>query len=259
MPVIGDLMTARWSFEAMAVEQFKNNKYEKNFFEANIERSRNNFYVNLVDKISLNIKSSLKYKDSVDYVTDVDRKLFVANKYIDQLSSFADTFPGPWRNGLTRGSIDSVNSNEALKYLTFLKKHFSSLRQESVYKIDEIANNLEKNLGTEQHIKLEADYKNLRMNDLVLEMAGNLDLVTETGNRIIPKAEPGYTKATSKFGRAHYYAPYKQIGNLEVDTYWFNFMVIWSVSILMYLALYFNLLRKILTHLENLRFQKSEN
>ena len=37
VPVIGDLMTARWSFEAMAVEQFKNNKYEKNFFETNIE------------------------------------------------------------------------------------------------------------------------------------------------------------------------------------------------------------------------------
>ena len=33
VPVIGDMMPARWSFEALAVEQFKNNKYEKNFFK----------------------------------------------------------------------------------------------------------------------------------------------------------------------------------------------------------------------------------
>ena len=37
VPVIGDMMAARWSFEALAVEQFKNNKYERNFFKYNIE------------------------------------------------------------------------------------------------------------------------------------------------------------------------------------------------------------------------------
>jgi len=38
VPVIGDMMAARWSFEALAVEQFKNNKYEMNFFASNIEK-----------------------------------------------------------------------------------------------------------------------------------------------------------------------------------------------------------------------------
>ncbi len=33
VPVIGDLMTSRWAYEALAVHQFKNNKFEKNFFE----------------------------------------------------------------------------------------------------------------------------------------------------------------------------------------------------------------------------------
>jgi len=43
VPVIGDLMAARWSFEALAVEQFKNNRYERNFFKSNIEKSQNDW------------------------------------------------------------------------------------------------------------------------------------------------------------------------------------------------------------------------
>jgi energy-coupling factor transporter ATP-binding protein EcfA2 len=257
VPVIGDMMPARWSFEAMAVGQFKNNKYEKNFFEANIDRSRNNWYVNLVDKISGNIYSSVKYKDSIDYKTDVDHKLYLANKYIDQLSSLVDTFPGPWKKELTRSMIDTVNSREAQKYLKRLKKHFSMERQKSIDRNNGIAQTLENKLGTEQLINLKADYMNQSLYELVLEMPG-MNLVAEIGNKIIPRAEPGYTKATSKFGRAHFYAPYKYIGTWEIDTYWFNFMVIWIVSLILYAALYFNLLRRLLTYFENLRFQKSE-
>ena len=32
VPVIGDLMPSRWAFEALAVNQFKNNRYEKEYF-----------------------------------------------------------------------------------------------------------------------------------------------------------------------------------------------------------------------------------
>jgi ABC-type multidrug transport system ATPase subunit len=258
VPVIGDLMPARWSFEALAVEQFKNNKYEKNFFEANIERSRNNWYVNLVDRIWRDINSSVKFKDSIDYEADIDRKLFLANKYIDQLSSLAGTFPGPWKKELTRSMIDTVNSKEAQKYLNFLKKHFSSLRKASQDEIDKIGNDIEVRQGHGQLYNLESRYTNSALNNLVLEMAGTLDLVVEIGDKIIPRAEPGYTKATSKFGRSHYYAPFKFIGNWEIDTYWFNFMVIWLVSAILYAALFFNLFSRLLTYIENLRFQKSE-
>ena len=33
MPFYGDLLVARWAFEALAVEQFKNNSYEKGLYE----------------------------------------------------------------------------------------------------------------------------------------------------------------------------------------------------------------------------------
>ena len=40
VPLIGDLMATRWSYEALATEQFKNNRYEKNFFRYDMEKAR---------------------------------------------------------------------------------------------------------------------------------------------------------------------------------------------------------------------------
>ena len=48
VPVIGDMMPARWSFEALAVEQFKNNKYEKDFFKYDMEISQNDWYASIL-------------------------------------------------------------------------------------------------------------------------------------------------------------------------------------------------------------------
>ncbi|MBS1232260.1 MAG: transporter, partial [Bacteroidetes bacterium] len=43
VPVLGDLMTARWSFEALAVKQFKDNDYKKRFIKYEIEANPNDY------------------------------------------------------------------------------------------------------------------------------------------------------------------------------------------------------------------------
>ena len=45
----------------------------------------------------------------------------------------------------------------------------------------------------------------------------------------------------------------KRIGNLEIDTVWFNVIFLWIYSALLYLVLYYDLLRKLLMYLETLR------
>jgi hypothetical protein len=43
VPVIGDAMVTRWAYEALLVEQFKNNKFEKPFFKYDMEISQNDW------------------------------------------------------------------------------------------------------------------------------------------------------------------------------------------------------------------------
>ena len=65
-------------------------------------------------------------------------------------------------------------------------------------------------------------------------------------------------RPTSKYGRAQVYAPCKLIGNKAIDTYWFNIIVLWLVTLVLYLILYYNVLQKVITYFGNLRFKKSE-
>ena len=39
VPVIGDIMTSRWAYEALAVDQFKDNKFSRNFFATDMLKS----------------------------------------------------------------------------------------------------------------------------------------------------------------------------------------------------------------------------
>jgi hypothetical protein len=45
-------------------------------------------------------------------------------------------------------------------------------------------------------------------------------------------------------GRAQFYTPEKQIGTWKVDTYFFNLLVIWVFIVLLYITLYYDLLKK---------------
>jgi len=56
----------------------------------------------------------------------------------------------------------------------------------------------------------------------------------------------------SRNGRAHFYAPYKKIGNLRIGTLWFNMLYVWWMNTTFFIILYFDLLRKLLNLFERI-------
>jgi hypothetical protein len=81
--------------------------------------------------------------------------------------------------------------------------------------------------------------------------------IFELDGQYIRQYEPIYMKPTSKVGRAHFYAADKKLGNITIDTFWFNILVIWLVSALLYFALMYDLLKKFVTWIEKLQITKS--
>ena len=95
------MMPARWSFEALAVEQFKNNKYEKNFFKNDMEKSQNDWYANyLINALKKDLWECRTYKDSIQYKEKVDDDFYKLNYYMDKLSSLAGfgLISGDWKD-----------------------------------------------------------------------------------------------------------------------------------------------------------------
>ena len=76
--------------------------------------------------------------------------------------------------------------------------------------------------------------------------------IYETDDRLIQKSDPVLMQPWSRTGRAHFYAPYKMLGNWRISTIWFNMMVIWLINLLLFATLYFDVLKRLLNFLERI-------
>jgi len=85
-----------------------------------------------------------------------------------------------------------------------------------------------------------------------------LTKIVESDEKLIRKHEPVYMVPGSRMGRAHFYAPFKKLGAMEIDTLWFNLGVIWVFTFILYVTLYFDVLRNILARFESVRIKKKQ-
>ena len=201
------------------------------------------------------------YKDSIQYRDDNKNNFRRLNYYIDQLTGLAGSgfTPGDLKASLNEENFNSLAENNAARYLDSLAKQFRHLKNSAQKSNDSVNQSLETKIGKEELINLKDNYYNKRLEFILLDLENILGPQSKkTPTRIIQKHAPVYMKPTSKYGRAHFYAPYKQIGNLKIGTYWFNIIVLWIVSLIFFVALYYNLLRKFVTYFENSRIIKSK-
>ena len=110
-------------------------------------------------------------------------------------------------------------------------------------------------LGQDGFVNFKQKYYNKKLADIVLNR-NEINKVYHTQKRLIQKKDPVFMEPTSNFGRAHLYAPIKIINNTKVDTLWYNIILLWVLSGLLYLALLFDLLRKGLKYLQSLNFRE---
>jgi hypothetical protein len=221
--------------------------------------SQNSYYGILIDKLNDDLWLCKKFKDSVSYKDLMNESFRRLNWHIDELAGSSKINPGQWKSSLNAEKFNPDVAKAAGIFLDSLKKHYMHLTKKEISLRETISSALVKAIGSDGRIKLMDNYENKRLKDMVLDR-DNPDpkKTVETGYKIIRKYEPGYMKATSKYGRAQFYAPVKMIGNKEIDTFWFNLLVLWVVTLVFYIILYFNLLQKAVSYFENLRFAKTE-
>ena len=257
VPVIGDLMTARWSFEALAVEQFKNNRYQRNFFDHDMEASQNYYYAwFLIDEM----KKDLQRCQKNDPVTDNPAASCARLKYyIEYLSEKAGyEIPEVIMTSFDNGPPDAEKVLLLQSYLDLLQKRFRDLSRSAAAEKENVVAAIVERTGPEGFMDIKDNYYNYRLADILLNNEV-IDKTIETPSRIIQKYEPVFMKPTSNFGRAHYYAPFKKIGSLEIDTYLFNLAVIWLSSFFLYIILYYKIFRKFVDLFDRLEYSDSGN
>ena len=89
-------------------------------------------------------------------------------------------------------------------------------------------------------------YNNNSLEDFVTN-SNTLNFISEDKNNLIQKSDPIYLEPYSyNYLGAHFYAPSKNLLGKKIDTFWANLLVIWIMTLLLTVTLYFDALRKLI-------------
>jgi ABC-type multidrug transport system ATPase subunit len=253
VPVIGDVMVTRWAYEAIVVEQFKRNRYEKPFFRYDMEKSYYDWHASfLIPTLKAKIDECIVADKKEEYRDYSENNLKKINTYIAELSDISGIKAGPWTADLVYARFNDQVAREAR---TLLDSFAVSLREKSrivAARKDSVYRQIVSKIGEDQFIKLrETDY-NENLADIALNRLSTIKIV-ETDRKLIQKADPVLMQPDSRYGRAHFFAPFKQIGNLKIDTLFFNITVIWIMNLILFVTLYYNVLKRLIVRLESLQ------
>jgi hypothetical protein len=256
VPVIGDLMATRWSYEAIMVEGFRDNRYNRATFDYRLEIEQNNYYKdelikNLRDQV---VNYILQRQKNPAEQENISRKLKLLKYHVLQIECLTGIKPGKWIDKLNLNSFNQLTADAVNSFFNEANDYFIAENREFREKITEIENSLYDRLDENSIARLATDYNNQRLADIVLNQ-GDLKALPyyEKKNRWIQKSTPIFMKPTSVTGRAHFFAPYKQVGGLQINTLAFNIIAIWIMVFFLYLALYYNLLKRFIDYLESMR------
>ena len=235
VPIIGELMPAKWSYEALIVNQFKNNGYQQGIFnmEKNISRLSYTLYVQIPQLIFLVenlIKTNLQDQDE-QYFNDL-KTLQIEMEKLSDISTYK------FAKNITIESFNTDMQLEILKYLSNFKKLLA-------VKYDELLDTKDRYLAQKQIEFGSSDAfissRNINFNKSISELVLNsheIEAVKRVGNQYIQMTDPIYRTTESKIGRSHLFASTKYLGTMPMDTIIFNNLVITLMSLLLVLVLF---------------------
>jgi hypothetical protein len=250
---VGDIMVTRWAYEAISVEQFKSNRFEKPFFNYDMEISQNDWYASfLLPTLKSKISEVVAAEKNPNLRNYTARNLKKINYHIYDLSTITGIEPGKWIKNMNYDDFNEFTAGEAKSFLDSLNSAFRAKSRAVTYQRNELYRQISSGIGEEEFVKMrEKDYNENLANILLNRMTTNK--IYDEGDRFIQKADPVFMHPGSRHGRAHFYAPYKQIGELKIGTLLFNVIVIWIMVIALFVTLYYNVLKRFIAFLESLK------
>jgi hypothetical protein len=153
---------------------------------------------------------------------------------------------------ITKDDFEAIK--ESLKDVT---SYYQGIYNQAVRGYDDMVYKLEKQLPDSITLN---DIKNSYYNESLSELVRNVNSkvrITEAKDHLIQKVDPIFTDPHSIGGflnyRTHFYAPQKTIAGATVDTYVFNVLALWSMTIFWYFTLYFNIPHFLVSSITDIR------
>ncbi|WP_066630224.1 ATP-binding cassette domain-containing protein [Labilibacter marinus] len=261
VPWIAEFMPSRWIYEGLMVDQYSNNKFKKLFFNIEQEESTTDFkivhYLPEIEDILNDCRKKLQNHSNEE---DKDFELNLA-LIKNELSKENSRIESIQFNDLER--INSIDFNmdlfnEITDHIENLKSYYTTRFVTATTKKEKMINLAMSKYGKEEFTAVKNKHLNESISDIVRKVFEKNKILRERDN-LIQNVDPIYQLPEPEHAlafRTHFFAPKKHIGGSMFNTLWFNIAMVWIFTILMYIALYYDLLRKLFKVFGELKYLK---
>jgi ABC-type multidrug transport system ATPase subunit len=252
IPLLGEMMASRWAFEAYMVTQFKDNPLEKKFYKLDqkkaIAQYKRAYYI---PALKSRLTYVLNHRES--WRSKNDAKMngafsLLRNEIANELVTLgADKFDQ--LDNLQPGKFDSSVYQKTNQFLNALNEYYGIRYDHAVNDREKLMSSLtDDEEKRASFYRLRDKYENESVTRMVENTLDPLRIVEWEGE-LVQKIYPIYFDDHRPDHwldfRDNFYIPTKHLAGRKVDTLYFNITVIWTMTILLYIALYFEWLKKI--------------
>jgi ABC-type multidrug transport system ATPase subunit len=246
VPWIGNAMASRWAYEALAVTQAVDNAHEERQFDLHQKQSnaswkRDYWIPEMKNQLTIlaDKKSTLKDFEKA--------KRILSNEVEKEVSNWGnleckDCVAGLSKLQKGKSSVQEVQFNIGA-FLETLKKQYNLNYNQTTEQLDQLV----LKMGEKNYEASQAAFINESLQDLVTNRT-EVQKIIVTDNELIQKDDPLYMDPkNTRLLDAPFYTYKKYWFGISMSTFTANVLVLWGMTILLIVALYYDLLRKCLT------------
>ncbi|WP_341901472.1 ATP-binding cassette domain-containing protein [Fluviicola taffensis] len=245
VPWVGNAMASRWAYEALAVVQATENTHENKQFalhqsQSNASWKRDYWIPEMKNQLTI-------LADKKSSVTDFEKaKRILTNEVEKEISNWSnleckDCIAGLNKLQKGKSSVQEVQFNIGA-FLEMMKKQYNVTYNKATEDLDKLV----LAMGEKNYEASQAAFVNESLQDLVTNRS-EVQKIIITDDQLIQKDDPLYMdQKNTRLLDAPFYTCKKYWFGIPMSTFLANILVLWGMTVLMIIALYYDILRKLL-------------
>lgn len=263
VPLIGEVMASRWAFEAFMVTQYKDNPFERMFYDLDKEVALANYkrlyYIPALESKLAYVLNQRRYWANPDHEGVQAALALLRGEISSELTKVGeDKFP-TWEH-LAIGKFDSATYDSASLFLKQLRQYYMFKSARASKQKDSIVATL---TNTEERLAAFNDMRRRYVNEAVSEAVRNTttDFIVEYDGRLVQRIYPIYQdehrpRHALDFS-ANLFQPTKHFLGRYYDTLYFNLCAIWFMTFCLFVTAYFDVFPKIIGAFERRKYRRA--
>ncbi len=248
VPVIAEFMPTKWTYEALMVNQYRSNAFQKHFFEVEKKESVADFQrvywlPGLKDRLN---KLLAEYETNGDITGHISELQLIYNEVEKEMLRMPEIkFAG--LEDLNAGNFNIEVAEKLFEYFDLLDDRYREDYNQANRRKENIINYWMRE-NPEQYRYLRDSYYNESLSDIVKKVFEKNQII-EYNNELVQQIDPIYRDPLPDSWlnfRSHFYAPNKYFMGRYIDTFNFNIAFVWFLTGLLYVALYYDVLRRVM-------------